>query len=83
MGIAGLRLLLNEKRNQLYSIPMIHDFIMTHGTFTLGIGLTFLACWISWRVWRFTILPLLRPKDPVELPYWIPCKAYSLILKPL
>ncbi len=29
---------------------------------------------LSWRIWRFTILPILRPDDPKELPYWVPCK---------
>ena len=28
---------------------------------------------IVWRIWRFTILPLFRPNEPKELPYWIPC----------
>lgn len=32
---------------------------------------------LSWRLWRFTILPLLRPNEPRELPYWIPCKLLS------
>jgi hypothetical protein len=28
---------------------------------------------LSWRIWRFTMLPVLRPDDPKEVPYWIPC----------
>lgn len=27
---------------------------------------------LVWRLWRFTILPILRPREPRELPYWIP-----------
>ncbi len=28
----------------------------------------------TWRVWSFTIRPWLHPREPKELPYWIPCK---------
>lgn len=31
-------------------------------------------CVLVWRLWTFTIRPYLRPQDPKELPYWIPCK---------
>ena len=27
---------------------------------------------ISWRIWRFSILPALYPQEPKEIPYWIP-----------
>ncbi|KAI0859747.1 cytochrome P450 [Xylaria cubensis] len=27
---------------------------------------------LLWRLWRFTISPLLYPDDPRELPYWVP-----------
>lgn len=32
------------------------------------------ALFMSWRLWKFTIQPYLRPEAPKELPYWIPCK---------
>lgn len=35
----------------------------------LGIALVLL---LSWRVVRFTVIPLFCPDDPKELPYWIP-----------
>lgn len=34
-----------------------------------------LALLLLWRLWMFTILPILRPNDPKELPYWIPCEC--------
>lgn len=37
-----------------------------------------LSTLILWRTWRFTILPLLHPDYPKELPYWIPCKLPEL-----
>ncbi|KAL8784501.1 MAG: hypothetical protein Q9213_003938 [Squamulea squamosa] len=30
----------------------------------------------AWRFWVFQIKPAIRPEDPKELPYWIPCKEY-------
>lgn len=34
---------------------------------------------VLWRAWKFTILPILRPDQPKEFPYWIPCKNYALL----
>ncbi|KAL1987425.1 hypothetical protein VTN96DRAFT_3807 [Rasamsonia emersonii] len=41
------------------------------------VSILLLAAWLSWRIWRFTIQPMLRPDEPKELPYWI---SYSLAL---
>lgn len=27
-----------------------------------------------WRLWRFTIEPMMKPTEPKELPYWLPCE---------
>ncbi len=27
---------------------------------------------LLWRLWTFTIIPVLYSKDPKELPYWMP-----------
>ena len=35
---------------------------------TLALG------WSSWRIWAFTLKPTFQPKEPRELPYWIPSK---------
>lgn len=32
------------------------------------------AAWLCWRIWKFTIIPALRPDEPKELPYLIPCQ---------
>ena len=29
---------------------------------------------LLWRLYTFTLLPIIRPQDPPELPYWIPGK---------
>ena len=34
------------------------------------LGLSFLV--LLWRLWAFTLHPMLRPSEPQELPYWIP-----------
>ncbi|KAG7009648.1 hypothetical protein G7Y79_00002g007630 [Physcia stellaris] len=31
-----------------------------------------------WRLWKFTILPLLEPNQPKRLPYWIPYSEATL-----
>ena len=40
---------------------------------------------LVWRLWAFTIYPLLNPGELEYLPYWIPCKHWratqSLILR--
>jgi hypothetical protein len=33
---------------------------------------TLLAILFLWRLWSFTVVPLLRPSSPKTLPYWIP-----------
>lgn len=32
---------------------------------------------LLWRLWRFTIQPLLNTKEPRELPYWIPFLGHA------
>ncbi|KAL4756948.1 cytochrome P450 [Aspergillus foveolatus] len=32
-----------------------------------------LVGYVLWRLWRFTVRPLLKPNSPRELPYTIPC----------
>ncbi|KAL8731564.1 MAG: hypothetical protein Q9181_004257, partial [Wetmoreana brouardii] len=32
----------------------------------------------AWRFWVFHIKPAIRPEDPRELPYWIPCEPFSI-----
>lgn len=29
---------------------------------------------LAWRLWRFTIEPTMKPTEPKELPYWLPCE---------
>ncbi|TGJ81870.1 hypothetical protein E0Z10_g6893 [Xylaria hypoxylon] len=32
---------------------------------------------ISWRTWKFTVLPLLYPDRPKEYPYWVPFMGHG------
>lgn len=34
-----------------------------------------IVAWVSWYLWRFNISPALHPREPKQLPYWIPCKS--------
>ena len=36
---------------------------------------------LIWRLWAFTVLPALRPNEPKEVPYWIPCKQTAVMPK--
>lgn len=38
----------------------------------INIAAASLLTLLLWRLWRFTIRPLLNPHQPRELPYWIP-----------
>ncbi|KAL9102989.1 MAG: hypothetical protein Q9187_009061, partial [Circinaria calcarea] len=31
-----------------------------------------------WRLWKFTIVPILFPNDPKELPYWVPILGHGV-----
>jgi hypothetical protein len=42
------------------------------------IVLGLLASLLLWRLWRFTIFPMLHPNYAKELPYWIPCMPETL-----
>ncbi|KJZ73983.1 hypothetical protein HIM_06651 [Hirsutella minnesotensis 3608] len=33
--------------------------------------------YFSWRIWAFTLKPLIWPAEPKELPYWFPCHAVA------
>lgn len=33
---------------------------------------------LSWRIWRFTMYPLLYPEEPREVLYWIPFSGHAL-----
>ncbi|KAL4919863.1 putative cytochrome P450 [Aspergillus aurantiobrunneus] len=45
---------------------LAHDFVASS---FCRLGLVSL---LTWRIWRFTIRPLLHPEEPKEVPYWIP-----------
>lgn len=38
----------------------------------------FFTSWITWRLWRFTILPALHPNHPKEIPYIVPLIGHAL-----
>lgn len=55
-------------------------FGLMHGI-TISMALVLAAGLVGWRLWRFTLWPLLRPKEIPELPYWIPCGSTSTMIK--
>jgi len=55
------------------SVSAVVDLLTRETAFSLlpflGVG----AALLCWRLWRFTIMPVMNPSAPKELPYWIPC----------
>ena len=45
-------------------------------TAALIIG-TLVTLLLAWRFWRFTAVPILYPKEPKVLPYWIPFVGHT------
>jgi hypothetical protein len=46
----------------------------------LQIGLITVISLFTWRIWRFTMRPLMVPHEPREVPYWVPCMSSYLIM---
>lgn len=59
---------------QITQLPTQFNQALFHAPVTLLVLMTAL---LLWRLWTFTIYPWLHPKEPKEVPYWIPCKLDS------
>ncbi|KAL1653244.1 hypothetical protein SLS61_004121 [Didymella pomorum] len=55
-------------------MPM--DVLLDFNTFKIA-GVFFLAL-LTWRTWKFTLVPLLHPNEPDDLPYWLPFIGHAL-----
>ena len=79
--------MLLESADSLQGVISLVGAIHAQGANTIG-ALLFVVTYMTvimyllWRSWTFTLQPILRPKDPQELPYWIPCKFDALLRKP-
>ena len=51
----------------------IREIAQSSFWWTLSVVPFFLALF-TWRLWTFTLRPLMRPDEVEYLPYWIPCK---------
>ena len=45
-------------------------------SYALWALLVVVAALLLWRLWTFTLHPLLNPLEPREVPYWIPCESH-------
>lgn len=59
----------------LFLTPENND--LRHFSTPLMILAIVLVLFFAWRVWRFTIEPMMKPGEPRELPYWIPCERFG------
>ncbi|KAI0966397.1 cytochrome P450 [Xylaria arbuscula] len=46
----------------------------------LLVAVLLVLTWMLWRLYRFTLIPLLRPQEVKELPYWIPFLGHAISL---
>ncbi len=51
--------------------PIENFHFLTKMIFALLLGL------LTWRMWKFTVLPCFHPSHPKEFPSWLPCKTYK------
>lgn len=63
----------------LFGLRTVESYIATFNSITLTFACGAVA-WLIWRVWAFTILPALRPNEPKQVPYWIPCEQSANLL---
>ena len=54
----------------LLSVCPVTDVGLTFSIYVIAALSLFL--WFLWRLLRFSILPMLKPKEAKEIPYWIP-----------
>ncbi|KAL8951145.1 MAG: hypothetical protein Q9222_002860 [Ikaeria aurantiellina] len=45
----------------------------------LSLANIFLILILMWRLWTFTIRPVLNPREPKQLPYWVPRQAIEYV----
>ena len=38
-----------------------------------------LGVFLTWRLWRFSLVPIYSPDEPEQLPYLIPCTSTSFL----
>jgi hypothetical protein len=61
-------------------MPGLHEYLVVFQSYEYELfprsfinGLfTVIAILLAWRFWTFTVVPLLYPQNPRELPYWVP-----------
>ncbi|KAI3328325.1 putative cytochrome p450 [Ustulina deusta] len=51
--------------------PIENFHFLTKMIFALLLGL------LTWRMWKFTVLPCFHPSHPKEFPSWLPCHAFA------
>ncbi|KAI3317207.1 putative cytochrome p450 [Xylariaceae sp. AK1471] len=53
-------------------IIFVHDSASLVNSALTRAVISLLSALVLWRIWRFTVLPLLHPDQPKEFPYWVP-----------
>lgn len=50
--------------------------------FDTTVTISILTIWFCWRVWKFTIIPLIWPNEPLVFPYFVPLLGNEIIYLP-
>lgn len=75
--------------DQLWSSALLTSAMMNISTTQKLVILSILYVFIGllgWRIWQFSVVPWLRPKEPKELPYLVPgtcCYNIHMFLRQL
>jgi cholesterol 7alpha-monooxygenase len=69
--VTGLNGLFKSEWNEMLGLRNI----CLLGLSTLGL------IWLLWRLYIFTFLPFLRPREPKDLPSWIPCMYHKMAFR--
>lgn len=50
--------------------------MLGHGT---EVTILLITAWLTWYVWRFTICPAMYPREPKQMPYWLPGRIHQAL----
>ena len=69
-----MKMSLSKMKEWLWADDLVRKL---HNQFALPLlppllALSAILALLSWRIWKFTIIPWVYPDDPKEIPYWIP-----------
>lgn len=59
-------------------VNVLYDLCLKLTSARLSVPTLLCVSWITWRIWRFIILPRFQPNNPKEIPYLVPVIGHAL-----